>query len=171
MKRSRQAVFVAAAIVVLAVAVVVLAQVNRSDADVAEGSIAVTRDGTTLTTFTMAEIQALPSVTAEKTIRSSSNADETGEFTGVPLADVLDAAGPELLGSASMVVTRATDGFVSALDPGELEKRKNVLLVYAKNGEPLGTEAEGGSGPFRIIILTDPFGNRCTRWVNEIEIR
>jgi hypothetical protein len=69
------------------------------------------------------------------------------------------------------VVIRATDGYVSSLAVDEVGGADSVLLVYAKDGESLGTSSDGGSGPFRIIIVTDPYGNRCARWVNEIEIR
>lgn len=119
----------------------------------------------------MEEIEALPATTSKKTIRSASHADETGEFTGTRLADVLREADPAWSDSASAVITRAADGFVSSLDADEVAEGDGVLLVYAKDGDPLGSAKDGGTGPFRIIILADPFGNRCTRWVNEIEIR
>lgn len=172
MTGSRKHVAVIAAVAaVLAVAVVVLAQVNRSDTVVEQGSIAITRGGRTLKVFTMAQVKALPCVRAEKTILSSSHADEHGAFTGVPLRTLLGEISPTLAASATQIVTRAVDGYVSSLSADEVSADDTVLLVYAKDGQSLGTFKNGGTGPFRIVILGDRFGNRCTKWVNEIELR
>jgi len=170
-RKRTQAALVVVIVVVLAAAVVVLAQLNRSNAHVVTGTIAVTQSGKTLRTFGMEDVKALESVSKQKTILSSSHADETGTFTGVPLRVLLAAVRPGLLDDATMVVTRATDGYVSSLSPEEVTAGDAVILAYAKDGKSLGTSTDGGTGPFRIIILTDKYGNRCTKWVNEIEIR
>ena len=170
MKTRRPAVIVAVALLALGLTAAVLAQLNRSDTVVAAGTLAVTRDGETLRTFTMTDVKALPSVTSSKKILSSSHADEEGAFTGVPLHVVLAQVAPTLLDDAHQVVTRASDGYVSALDVDEVAGSDNVLLVYAKDGEGLGTNEDGGTGPFRIVVLSDTYGNRCAKWVNEIEI-
>ena len=171
MRKQTQVAIVAAVLVVLAGAVVALAQVNRSDAHVTIGTVAVTRNGSTLQTFDAEQVRKLRSVSEKKVILSSSHEDETAVFTGVPLRVLLAAVRPDLLDDAGMIVTRSTDGYVSSLAPEEVADGDAVLLVYAKDGESLGTFEDGGTGPFRIIILTDKFGNRCTKWVNEIEIR
>lgn len=166
-----QVVIVAAVLVALGVAVVALAQLNRSDTDVATGSIAVTREGSMLRTFNMEDVQALRSVSVKTTILSSSHDDETAVFTGAPLRVLLGSVDHGILEDASMIVIRASDGYVSSLTPEEVTAGDDVLLVYAKDGESLGTSDAGGTGPFRIVILTDKYGNRCAKWVNEIEIR
>ena len=171
MRKRTQAVVVAVVLAALVVAVVTLARLNRSEARVATGSVAVTKGGKTLKTLTMDDIKALRSVTREKTILSSGHPDETGAFTGVPLRVLLAAVRAGLLDQASMVVTRATDGYVSSLSSEEVATGDSVILAYEKDGESLGTSSDGGTGPFRIIILTDRYGNRCTKWVNEIEVR
>lgn len=170
-RRRTQATVIIAVLVVLAVVIVGLAQLNRSSAQVAKGSLAVTQDGRTLRTFTLDDIKALPPVTATKTILSSSHADETAAFTGVPLRVLLAAIRPDLLAGSSLVVTRAADGHVSALSAEEVAAGDSIILAYAKDGESLGTAADGGSGPFRIIVFSDTYGTRSTRWVNEIELR
>jgi DMSO/TMAO reductase YedYZ molybdopterin-dependent catalytic subunit len=118
----------------------------------------------------MAQVRALPSVSVGKTILSSSHPTEKGVFTGVPLRTLIDAANPSLLRSATAIVTRATDGFVSVLAPSEVSQGDDVLLVYEKDGKGLGTSKDGGTGPFRIIVVTDTWGNRDTKWVDEIQI-
>lgn len=169
--KRRQVTIVVATLFALAVAVVLLAQLNRSDVAVAGGSVAVTRDGASLRSFTMAEVRALRSASAEKAIVSSSHDDEKGTFTGVPLRDLLAEVDPDLLDEAKQIVVRATDGYVSAFGVDEVRGSDDVLLVYAKDDASLGTDEDGGTGPFRIVVLSDPYGNRCTKWVNEIEIR
>lgn len=169
--RRRHVVVVAAILVALTAAVVILAQLNRSDADVASGSVAVTRGGKTIATFTMDQVKEMRSVTREKTIQSSNHPDETGTFTGVPLRELLAQADPKLLDEAEMVVTRATDGYVSSLSPEEVADGDEVVLCYAKDDQSLGTYDGGGTGPFRLIIFSDKFGQRFTKWLNEIEIR
>jgi DMSO/TMAO reductase YedYZ molybdopterin-dependent catalytic subunit len=166
----RWQIIVAAVVVALVVAVVVLAQANKSPVKVGAGSIAVTEGGKVVKTFTMAQVRALPSVSVGKTILSSSHPTEKGVFTGVPLRTLIDAANPSLLRSATAIVTRATDGFVSVLAPSEVSQGDDVLLVYEKDGKGLGTSKDGGTGPFRIIVVTDTWGNRDTKWVDEIQI-
>ena len=166
----RWRVVVAVVVVALVVAVIVLAQANKSHVKVEGGSIAVTQNGRVIKTFTMAQVRAWPSVSVSKTILSSSHPTERGVFTGVPLRTLIDAADPTLLRSASAIVTRATDGFVSVLDPGEVAHGDDVLLVYAKGGKSLGTSKDGGTGPFRIIVVSDTWGNRDTKWVDEIQV-
>ena len=157
-------------VVALAVAVVVLAQANRSPVKIAASSIAITQGGKTIKSFTVAQVQALPSVRARKTILSSSHPTETGTFTGVLLRTLINAANPALLRSASEIVTRGSDGFVSVLAPAEVVHGDSVLLAYAEGGKSLGTSGNGGTGPFRIIVLSDTWGNRDTKWVVEIQI-
>jgi DMSO/TMAO reductase YedYZ molybdopterin-dependent catalytic subunit len=167
---SRHVAIVLVVIVALAIAVIALAQANRSHVKVSTGSIAVTYDGKTIKAFTMAQVQRLPSVRVRKTIHSSSHPTETGTFTGVLLRTLIDAADSALLHSATQIVTRGSDGFVSVLDPSEVSKGDHVLLAYAEDGRSLGTSRNGGTGPFRIIVVTDTWGNRDTKWVNEIQI-
>jgi hypothetical protein len=166
----RQVAVVLAVLVALAVAVVVLAQANKSPVKVLTGTIAVTENGKTIRSFTMTQVQAMPSFVARKKILSSSFPTETGTFKGVLLRTLIDAADPALLHSTSAILTRGSDGFVSVLEPSEVARGNGVLLAYAENGKSLGTSKDGGTGPFRIIVLTDTWGNRDTKWCDEIQI-
>ena len=87
------------------------------------------------------------------------------------MKDVLDLADPKLLQNAEQVLTRAEDGFTSALTPEEIIAPDAVLIAYEQNGELLKSKAEGGLGPFRLILAEDPFGNRMTKYLNELEIK
>jgi hypothetical protein len=51
----------------------------------------------------------------------------------------------------------------------EVREKNNVFLVYADNGKPLQTK-NGGEGTMRVVILNDPFGQRFTNYLVEIEL-
>lgn len=158
-------------IIALAVVVIIGSYLNRPDNDFADATINITQDDQTLKSFTLEEVKKLPAVGIEKTVVSSSKGNETGVFTGVWLADLLKEVDPQLLTGEHKFITKAVDGYASVLSSTEVNQPENVLLAYAKDNQSLGTIDDGGSGPFRIIIVEDPFGNRSARFLNEIEIK
>jgi len=170
MKKKRGVTAVILVLVILAAVVTVLALLNRPGELPVTGEVSITAGGETLKTYTAEDLRAMPYIEVQKEIVSSSFANDEGLFRGVPLRTLLENAGADL-SSASQVVVRADDGFVSAFPADEVTESDNVFLCYSKNGEPLGSREEGGSGPFRIIVTEDPFGNRCAKYVCEIEVR
>lgn len=169
--KKKQWIPVAGVLLVLAAAIGVLARLNAPGPDADAGSIAVFRDGESVRTYTMEEIKALPSITVHKEIVSSSHDNDEGDFTGVPLRALLDGADPALLEEGVSVAVKAADGYVSAYAAEEVAESDNILLAYAKDGTGLGTLEDGGTGPFRIVIQEDEFGNRSTKYVYQIEVR
>lgn len=167
MKKSRIVVIV---LIILAAAIAVLAFLNRP-ADLPEsGVLSVTAGDAEIKSYTMEEIQKLPYVEIQKEIISSSHENDEGLFRGVPLHTLLENAGADLAGAEQCVV-QSEDGFVSAYSMEEVTESDNILLVYAKNGEALGSMDDGGTGPFRIVVTEDPFGNRCAKYVCRLEIK
>lgn len=157
-------------ILLLFLAVAFLAFLNRPQ-DMAEpGTIRIMHGGELIKSFTLEELQALPRVEMEKTILSSNKPQETGVFTGTDLQEVLQAADPSLPGKCRRLVARASDGFAASYDKAELLQPENILVVYAKDGLPLENAAAGGAGPLRIVVVDDPFGNRCIKHLCELEI-
>ena len=77
---------------------------------------------------------------------------------------------PSLPGKCRRVVARASDGFAASYDKAEFLQPENILVVYAKDGLPLENAAAGGAGPLRIVVVDDPFGNRCIKHLCELEI-
>ena len=168
--KKKQTIIIAVIVVVLLAAVVVLAVLNRPDGEFVSGSIQIVQDGQTLHTFTMEEIQDMPYVEAEKEIVSSSFANEQGLYRGVPLRALLDAVDPALLDGASRVIARAEDGMVMAYGASEVADSDSVLVAYSRDGKSLGSLDDGGSGPFRIVIVDDEFGNRSTKYLVQVEV-
>jgi DMSO/TMAO reductase YedYZ molybdopterin-dependent catalytic subunit len=96
------------------------------------------------------------------------------EWTGVPLAEVLDRAGVQP--GAREVVFRGADG-ATATHPGGARRfersltlddirRSEVLLAYAMNGEPLPDEH---GYPLRVIV-PGWYGVAAVKWLTEIEV-
>jgi DMSO/TMAO reductase YedYZ molybdopterin-dependent catalytic subunit len=98
----------------------------------------------------------------------------TAEWTGVPLAEVLDRAGAQ--GGACQVVFRGADhGIVDQSRPPvpferslALDDARNseALLAYAMNGEPLPTEH---GFPLRLIV-PGWYAVASVKWLAEIEL-
>ncbi len=133
-------------------------------------NLTVSCKGQPVKTFTMEQIMEMPSVEKQVTIRSSSEGTQTHVFTGTPLREILTGLENAVLTDASKVTASGLDSYTVVFDSEEIMSRDHVLLVYAQDGKPLGSKSEGGTGPFRIIILGDQFGLRAVKYVNELEV-
>jgi DMSO/TMAO reductase YedYZ molybdopterin-dependent catalytic subunit len=158
-------------IVLLALAIVIglLAWANAPRPH-ADSTLTISRGGVVLRTWTLAEIQALPSVELAKDYQSANHADESGVFRGVTLRTLLDQVDDRLIAGAARIIARASDGYVSTFTPAEVLAPDNIIVAYSKDGTGLGSLADGGTGPFRIIIREDAFGQRATKYLTEIEV-
>lgn len=171
MKTSKNNRWIVLVLGALIVAAGVLWALNQPKTPVVSGELRVIRGEETIKTFTLEEIKAMQSVSVEKEIVSSSHADDQGTFTGVPLRALLDGADPGWRENAAQIAARAEDGFVVAYTVDEVEKDDNFLVVYEKNGRQLAGKKDGGTGPLRLIIQNDDFGNRSVKYLAQIEVR
>lgn len=158
-------------LLILAIGILSLAYLNRPQGSIQPGMIGISRQGEVIAVLTLQDIQALPKVEKKVTINSASEGKSTDIWGGAAMKEVLDLVEPRLLLDAEQIFTRAEDGFTSALTPEEITVSDAVLIAYEKNGELLKSKAEGGLGPFRLILTEDPFGNRMTKYLNEVEIK
>ena len=106
----------------------------------------------------------------EAEIRSSSRPSSEHIFSGVPLSALLAAANIDL-DAKQQVIVRSVDGFVVALTGEEVLMEENIYLIFAQDGEGLGTRDEGGSGPYQLLIRQDPFSQRWAKFVTDVEVR
>lgn len=96
------------------------------------------------------------------------------QWTGVPLRDVLNAAGPKpsakFTGSYGGDAHLSGDATKSAISRGNVIAKsmdEHTLIVWAMNGQPL-TNIHGG--PVRLIVPGWP-GSLSTKWLNRIVVR
>lgn len=169
-KKKKQIILSVIILAVLAAAITILAVLNRPQELPESGTVSVTSSGIELASFNMEQLQQLDSVQVQKEIVSSSFKNDEGLFCGVALRTLLAAADVDT-SSASQVIVRSEDGFVAAFPIDDVMESDNIFLAYSKNGNSLGSLADGGSGPYRIIVTEDEFGNRCAKYVAEIEVK
>ena len=158
-------------IIVLVAVIGVFSIVNRNLSPAIGGSLKITKDNVVLHSFTLDEIKKLPAVEVYKTIKSGSKPDENGNFKGAELSELLNSVDKSILANSKQILAKADDGFISAFSLDEIKKQGNVLVVYEKDNKPLADKKDGGAGPLRIIVTDDTFGNRCTMYLSEIEVK
>lgn len=99
-----------------------------------------------------------------------SDRDDTNSYTGVLLRELLEAVGLNVE-DADQFIAKAADGYTVALPAGEVRDDDLVFVVYKINDEPLSPAEEGGSGPYRIVVKDDEFGQRWVKHLEEIVVR
>ena len=134
-------------------------------------SLTITRDGEELAVYTLDEIQKMPSVEMEAHLSSGSGEDVDGVYTGVPLSYILKRTDPEILTECTEFTARAGDSFSSALSAEDITGTDTVLVVYQENGKALKSFQDGGTGPMRIMVAGDTYGNRSTQFLVGIECK
>jgi len=156
-------------LLILAVLIVVLTRANAPPPR-EEATLTIIRGGAVLQIWTLEQIKALPDSKLIKNNQSASHQAESGVYSGVALSVLLEQTEPGLLTGAAEIITRAADGYTASFSVDEIMLEGNIIIAYAKDGQPLGQMADGGSGPFRIIIRDDVFGTRETKYLTEIEV-
>lgn len=117
------------------------------------------------TSLTPEQIAKLPHVTV-----NTKDHDTPAQFKGVPIAQVLSAAGIPL-GDAlrgpvlsQVVLVEAADGYKVAFALAEFDpafSSRQIILADKRDGKPL----DGKEGPFRIVA---PGDQRPARWIRQL---
>lgn len=162
-------------IVVLALITAVAAYMNMSgndsDADGYSLTVAVSDDNgdiKDLKTYTLAQIENMPSVNVYTKLQSSEKGDEEGTFTGVTVKYLLNKTDPDIIKEHENFIFSAGDGYSSAASADEVRGGKSVIIAYAKDGKDMEHFNEGGSGPMRVVFTRDTYGNRSTKFLIKI---
>jgi len=90
-------------------------------------------------------------------------------FTGVPIATVLTSLGIEL-GLVENLTFFAADGREQPVSAEEALNPEYGFFAIAENGESLGTWADGGRGPFMLVLAQDSFPQRWNRNITNVEV-
>lgn len=155
-------------ILVLVIGISILGYLNSRGEKLPEGRIRIKAGSEVIGEITVDEISKLPAVNKKMVIDSTSGLTKHN-FTCTPLLGVFNQIDPEIATRYKRVITRGVDNYTSGLDMEEVMEKNNVYLVYADNGEPLQSK-NGDAGTMRIVILNDPFGQRFTNYLVEIEL-
>ncbi|TCO58394.1 molybdopterin-dependent oxidoreductase [Actinocrispum wychmicini] len=117
-------------------------------------------------TFTLAELNNMPQTTAELPIACVEGWSQNAQWTGVPVADLLEAAGVRPGTDVRVQSMERTGLYRSSVLPGEHTKDPLTLLALQLNGEILDLDH---GYPARIIAPSRP-GVLQTKWVNRLEV-
>lgn len=121
-------------------------------------------------TLTLADLQAMPSVTLDVEY-TTSKSPRKDSFTGTLLWTLVTSAGPvdEPGGRSGLqhtLLARGKDGYAVALAIGELDPHfegKQVLIAYAQDGKPLPG--------LRLVVPADAHAGRGVHDLVAIEVR
>jgi DMSO/TMAO reductase YedYZ molybdopterin-dependent catalytic subunit len=131
--------------------------------------------------FSAADLLAMPAFSGRYTFlkQQPPYTYYESDYTGVPLSYILGER-LSLVGGASGVVVRATDGYTATLSMEQVNKtypgNLKVIIAYAENGGPLTVD----EGPLRLIVPQTKPGNRdsggdpntplCARMIFAVEV-
>jgi DMSO/TMAO reductase YedYZ molybdopterin-dependent catalytic subunit len=114
--------------------------------------------------LTYDEIKALPSVTGVVLLICPGVFVDNAEWTGVPVAALLEKAGVQQ--NASQIIFYDTDQYQQTFFLKEVV-RDGVFLAYSVDGQPLPEEH---GFPLRLVVKGE-YGNVWVKWVDHIEIQ
>lgn len=162
-------------IIILVVIIGILALVNKDTfkekAQLNNDAIfTVMEKGLEIKSYTMEDIAKLGETTFKANLKSSGKDPVEYEYSGVLLKTLLEDAGVSTSDKDSGIVT-AIDGYVVAISIDKILDDSNVYLAYKKMGELIGTRAEGGDGPYQMIISKDQFSQYWCKYAYSIDLQ
>ncbi|MFA7123701.1 MAG: hypothetical protein WC212_06660 [Candidatus Delongbacteria bacterium] len=127
-------------------------------------------NGSEVSTLLLDDIRSAGAESFKAVLKTSGKEPEYHNYEGTQLKNLIKAAGIELSGKTTVIVT-AVDGYSIAYPVEDILSEKNAYLSYASSGELLKKREEGGRGPYQVIILSDKFSNRRCKHAVEMDVR
>jgi len=159
-------------IVVLVITVAVLAWLNgRSVGQLDPATLVIKEQGQEVGSITLEEITQLGGEEFSVVLRSSGADPRENQYTGLPLLEVIEAVQPGLVTEDSVVSVLASDGFATSFGGEEMVEPEHIYLVWLMDGKPLGTKANGGTGPLLVIPRQHEFGQFWCKYAVEVDVR
>ena len=173
MSRASKTVYIALG--ALFVAVLVLAYLNRGDAELRRAleenrEFQIRIDGVTVETVGLQTLLDLNPQEFTTTFATSISAPRETTLRGVELRSLLEALEIDASNAAYFVVS-GLDSFYSPLTAAEVEREDTVYICYSMDGEILKTQGEGGFGPFLLAISGERFAQRWCKYVEAVDIK
>lgn len=173
-KKSKHKLFILITIIILVLAVSVLAYFNRPDRELKQelqmNGEFILKSAERELRITMDNVLNLNPVDFKATMTTSTTEPIPMEYTGIELNKLLKHYDIQVTAESIIQVT-ALDGYATALNGKEVLEPENIYLSIYKNGKPLKSKAEGGVGPYLIVIRNDLFSQRWCKFVGEIIVR
>ena len=168
--KNKKSLVVIIVILLLGAAVAVLAILNRPSQTLDAEKIAVLADGETVAVLEAEQLASLTAAEFSKELVSANHDNQGGVWTGVPLCELLDSVIPDWQERYATVCARAEDNYLTSFSKEEVLAADDIYVCWMLDGEPLGSKAAGGTGPFRIIVRNDEFAVRCASWLCRLEL-
>lgn len=175
MQRSKnKSIIIIVSVIVLFCAIIgITAYLNSQNVsnDTNENNIAISVNKKEVAIFSLEEMEKLSPNTISADLSSTGKDDVKGEFTGVPVYKLLNEADNTILDNYENIIFIAGDGYSSALSASEVKDDDSIILAYEMNGDKIKHFNDGGEGPLRLIVGSDTYGNRSTKFVTKIECK
>jgi len=162
--RKKPTIVVIAVMAALAIAVTVLAVINRNHSAekrqlLADGAFLVIA-GDVEYKITMAELLSLQPREFEANYKKSGLDPETRSYTGLPFAELLRWKGIDSAGYTTAVFS-AADGYASPISIADALNENNCYIAIDHEGD----------GPFRMILAQDQFSQRWCKLLTDVHLR
>lgn len=167
-KSNNKIILILIGILILIVLVASLLNLNASKDKAlltANSEISIKMEDNTSLKVTAEDIGSLESETFTASLKSNGKDPVDVEYTGVPLATVLEEKEMSIAESQTVKLS-SLDGYTVSLSGSEVLDKENVWLVWEKDGQPL----DSNSGPYMVIIRKDSFSQRWSKQLCEITI-
>jgi len=152
---------------------------SRDKGGLKEGTVIIKAADKTLGSFTVADLQKLPSVEKNIVIPSNCNGackpDNSGGneehlYTAVPLQQVMDSIDPAMTRNYKLVITKGIDYYSQVMNMAEITKPDDVYVVYSDYGKPLKTKTNE-EGILQLIVCSDQSGQRFTKYLVSLDLQ
>ncbi len=160
-------------IVFLVIGIAVLSFFNQKDLAKKkrldeEEIFSIWENGESLKAYSKDELKRLGDSSFTANLKASGKEAESHEYRGLPLVVVLEDAGLNILKNRPLTVS-AIDGYAVAIPFEKWSDPENVYLAYEMDGQPLGNKANGGVGPYQVIISKDKFSQFWCKYAFKAE--
>lgn len=169
--KNKSIIIIVIVIAVLCAAIGITAYFNAQnvDSDTDGQNITISVNKEEITTYSLDKLKQFSPKKIHAELSSSSKDDVSGEFTGVPVNKLLNEADKSILENCKNIIFIAGDGYSSALSASEIKDDDSIIMAYEMNGESIKHFNAGGEGPLRLIVGSDTYGNRSTKYIVKIE--
>lgn len=131
-------------------------------------TLSIVKEGEVIRTFSQEELEQLPVKEVYADLASAQHEDARGRYKGVELKELLKRTDPSLMKECDVFLCTAGDGYTSALSGKEFKRKEPVLVAWEKDGKALAPFTQGGEGPLRLVVASDTYGNRSTKYLTRI---